>query len=84
MNFVIEIITAKPIFHQYICSKNLLSICKNGLLLCIILKHIENQYLYWIVIASCLLMITKNFTTLFIIKKIDIIIKKDYFIGIYT
>ena len=29
-------------------------------------------------------MITKNFTTILVIKKIDTIIKKDYFIGVYT
>ncbi|CAD8184127.1 unnamed protein product [Paramecium octaurelia] len=84
--FAIEIIVAAPTTDKtkWICSKSMQSICKNALLFSIILQHIEDEYLYWVVLSGGILKITKNFTTVLAIKKIDQILKYNTFVGIYA
>ncbi|CAD8110190.1 unnamed protein product [Paramecium sonneborni] len=84
--FIIEMIIAGPTTEKtkWICSKSMQSICKNILLFSIILQHIEDQQLYWIVLLSGIFKIVKNFTTVLVIKKIDKILKYNTFVGIYA
>ncbi|CAD8076467.1 unnamed protein product [Paramecium primaurelia] len=84
--FAIEIFIAAPTTEKtkWICSKSMQSICKNLLLFSIILQHIEDQHLYWVVLIGGVLKIIKNFTTVLVIKKIDQILKYNTFVGIYA